>query len=302
MPGPIYSFGPFRYDATQRLLFRGNETVSLVPKALDTLHVLLEHRGRVIEKAELMKLVWPDTNVEEIGLARNISLLRKALGDEAETYIETIPRRGYRFIAETPEPDRPAARRPPLPRKWIAAATCVMALGILIYWQFYAPSRYLPRIPGVANLAVVPFECLGSTPPELSQEFNELLVAEISKLPSVQVMSPSTVRRYQRLGISAVIMARVLRLDVILEGTIHSTIGQNRITARLADVHSGKLIWAETYETGAGPGREVARAIATQAGARLSARWGKNAGGGPFRPPRRSYSTIYPPFGPLWQL
>ena len=109
----VYVFGPFHYDPEQRLLFRQGEVVALVPKAIDTLHVLLERRGRVVEKADLMKLVWPDTTVEEVGLARNISLLRKALDDESGQYIETIPRRGYRFAAEAPMqgPGR-------WPRKW----------------------------------------------------------------------------------------------------------------------------------------------------------------------------------------
>jgi DNA-binding winged helix-turn-helix (wHTH) protein len=98
----VFAFGPFHYDAEQRLLFRRDEVVPLVPKAIDTLHVLLERRGRVVEKADLMKLVWPDTTVEDVGLARNISLLRKALDDESGQYIETIPRRGYRFVAEAP--------------------------------------------------------------------------------------------------------------------------------------------------------------------------------------------------------
>src|SRR5262245_17127333 len=99
--GPMYVFGPFRYDAGQRLLFCHDQLVAVAPKAVETLQVLLERRGRVVDKAELMRLVWPDTAVEEVGLARNISLLRKALGDEAETgaYIETIPKRGYRFVA-----------------------------------------------------------------------------------------------------------------------------------------------------------------------------------------------------------
>jgi DNA-binding winged helix-turn-helix (wHTH) protein len=108
---PVYAFGPFHYDAEQRLLFRQGEVVPLVPKAIDTLHVLLERRGRVVEKADLMKLVWPDTTVEDVGLARNISLLRKALDDESGQYIETIPRRGYRFAAEAPGVGDVAPRR-----------------------------------------------------------------------------------------------------------------------------------------------------------------------------------------------
>ena len=95
----IYRFGPFRFDPAERSLSRDGEPVLLMPKAIDTLAVLLERRGQVVEKPELMKLVWPDCVVEEIGLARNISLLRKALGENAENYIETVPRRGYRFTA-----------------------------------------------------------------------------------------------------------------------------------------------------------------------------------------------------------
>ena len=120
----IHHFGPFRYDTEQRLLFRDDGMVPLVPKAIDTLHVLLERRGRVVEKTELMKLVWPDTVVEDVGLARNISLLRKALGDEGaeSSYVETIPRRGYRFVAAEASPSGPTPRRrsresfPPLAR------------------------------------------------------------------------------------------------------------------------------------------------------------------------------------------
>ena len=105
-------FGPFRYDWEQRLLFREGETVPLAPKVAETLRVLLERRGTVVEKAELMRAVWPDTTVEEIGLARNISQLRKALGDESEAgkYIETLPKRGYRFVGEVVTEDGGPAR------------------------------------------------------------------------------------------------------------------------------------------------------------------------------------------------
>jgi DNA-binding winged helix-turn-helix (wHTH) protein len=125
----VYVFGPFHYDAEQRLLFRQGEVVPLVPKAIDTLHVLLERRGRVVEKAELMKLVWPDTTVEEVRLARNISLLRKALDDESGQYIETIPRRGYRFVAEAPTEGPGVRGQGPGKRGWLALAGGVVVLG-----------------------------------------------------------------------------------------------------------------------------------------------------------------------------
>src|SRR2546429_1566243 len=96
----LYEFGPFRLDATERLLLRDQQHIPLTPKAFETLLVLVEHDGHVIDKDEMMKKVWPDTFVEEVNLAKNVSCLRKILATEhLEHYIETIPKRGYRFVA-----------------------------------------------------------------------------------------------------------------------------------------------------------------------------------------------------------
>jgi TolB-like protein len=271
----IHHFGPFGYDTEQRLLFRDGEMVPMVPKAIDTLHVLLERRGRVVEKAELMKLVWPDTVVEDVGLARNISILRKALGDEGteSPYIETIPRRGYRFAgAEAAAPAGPPRRR------WLpfACFAAMVALAGVVYWQFYVPSRFLKRGPGIAGLAVVPFESLT---PELNasgfaQGFTDSLVANLSKLDAVQVVSPSTVRRHQWVGMSMGLMGRLLGLEVLVEGSVRKVGDSLRITARLVDVHTGKVIWSDTYDRpAADPGQaesEVAGEVAAQVSAHLA--------------------------------
>src|SRR5215510_14676864 len=100
-PKSLSEFGPFRLDATERLLLRGEQHIPITPKAFETLLVLVEHGGHVIDKNELMKKVWPNTFVEEVNLAKNVSSLRKILaGEESEQhYIETIPKRGYRFVA-----------------------------------------------------------------------------------------------------------------------------------------------------------------------------------------------------------
>ncbi|HVG31577.1 MAG TPA: winged helix-turn-helix domain-containing protein [Pyrinomonadaceae bacterium] len=97
----IYEFGAFRLDATERLLFQNGEPLPLPPKVIDTLLVLVENNGRLIAKEELMKRVWPDTFVEENNLNKNVSALRKALGErqDEQKFIETVPKRGYRFIA-----------------------------------------------------------------------------------------------------------------------------------------------------------------------------------------------------------
>jgi eukaryotic-like serine/threonine-protein kinase len=98
----LYEFEPFRVDPAKRLLLRKGKPVPLTPKAFDTLLVLVEKRGQVVEKDVLMKLVWPDTVVEENNLAHNVFVLRKALGETADEhrYIITMPGRGYSFVAD----------------------------------------------------------------------------------------------------------------------------------------------------------------------------------------------------------
>src|SRR5215470_954723 len=102
-PRHIYEFGPYRLDAAERLLWRDGEVVPLQPKTFDVLLALVERHGRLLEKDELMRAVWPDTVVEEVNLANNISILRKTLGDNGERFIETAPKRGYRFVASVRE-------------------------------------------------------------------------------------------------------------------------------------------------------------------------------------------------------
>jgi Tol biopolymer transport system component len=98
----FYEFGPFRIDPAERLVIREGVVVPLPPKAFDTLLLLVRNSGRILSKEELMKAIWPDTFVEEASLAQSISVLRRALGEAAgeRQYIETIPRRGYRFLPQ----------------------------------------------------------------------------------------------------------------------------------------------------------------------------------------------------------
>ncbi len=106
----FYQFGVFRLDATERLLSREDERIQLTPKQFDLLFYFVENAGRVAKKSELLDAVWADTFVEETTLARNISWLRKLLGDGADgkTIIETVPKLGYRFTAEVTRPDENA--------------------------------------------------------------------------------------------------------------------------------------------------------------------------------------------------
>ncbi len=168
---PFYEFGPFSLDAGRRLLLRDGEQVPLAPKVLETLLALIENRERVLSKDELLRHVWGDTSVEEGGLTRNISVLRKALGEKPEDhqYIVTMPALGYQFVAEVrtrrgkggspgvhppaPEQVRPWWLLPP--RRWLVLAAAVLGLATLTY--VLRPVRAtdlsgpLPAVNSVAN-------------------------------------------------------------------------------------------------------------------------------------------------------
>jgi DNA-binding winged helix-turn-helix (wHTH) protein len=97
----IYEFGDFRLEVSERRLLRDDDPLSLAPKVFDTLVLLVKNSGHLVEKDQLLKELWPDTYVEEVNLSVNISALRKVLGEteEGKSYIETVPKRGYRFTA-----------------------------------------------------------------------------------------------------------------------------------------------------------------------------------------------------------
>jgi eukaryotic-like serine/threonine-protein kinase len=170
----FYSFGPFRLFVNERELFRGSEPVGLPPRALDALLVLVRRHGHVVDKDELMKALWPDTFVEETSLVKQISLLRKELGErpEGKPYIETIPRRGYRFAAVVTESwEEEAAPAPQLLEQsattgqrderpallpWVLFATTAVALFTLAIVYFrQAP----PEVP-LRRFALVPQQSL----------------------------------------------------------------------------------------------------------------------------------------------
>jgi len=128
-----YEFDDFRVDAGEHALLQRGQAIPLTPKAFDTLRLLLEHHGRLVEKDAMMQRIWPDAVVEEANLANNISLLRKVLGDSGNR-IQTVPRRGYRFTGEVrtigDAPPKAEARR-----WWIPiAAVALVILGVAIGW------------------------------------------------------------------------------------------------------------------------------------------------------------------------
>lgn len=264
--GPV-EFGPFVYDLSKRQLFRAAEPVDLQPKMLDTLHVLALNAGSVVDKREIVRAVWPDTVVEEAGLARNISQLRKLLGGEesGETYIQTVPRRGYRLVSAPAAVESPvsAAPAPASARRrfgiWAAAGS--IAFILFVYWQFYLPSRWLPGAAGRADLLVVPFQGEPSG-------FSEALAAELASNPRLRVISPSTVRRYRALRFPDHWTARILGAALIVDGEWPGSAAAG--AARLTDVHSGRMIWSARLRQ---PESEAAlKVVSSAVGARIGQR------------------------------
>src|SRR5262245_55781133 len=104
-PQHLYEFGPFKLDTAEQLLLRDGKALPLTPKAFEILVALVERSGHLVEKEELMKVVWADAFVEESNLTNNVSSLRKLLaqGTSGENYIETVPKRGYRFTGDVRE-------------------------------------------------------------------------------------------------------------------------------------------------------------------------------------------------------
>jgi Tol biopolymer transport system component/DNA-binding winged helix-turn-helix (wHTH) protein len=142
---PTYEFGPFRLSAHKKLLWRGGESISLAPKVMDTLLVLIEHRDRIVTKDELLERVWGRIVVEEGGLARNISVLRKALGEKPDEhqFVVTVPGQGYRFVAEVREtagavlePAELAVPRRARPMRLILVSVVGVCIAALVVYLF----------------------------------------------------------------------------------------------------------------------------------------------------------------------
>lgn len=208
-----FEFGPFRICPAERLLRRGEEVIPLPPKAIDTLLVLAANAGRAVEKMEIIQHVWPNTFVEEGGLARNISLLRKTLGDhDGKAYIETIPRRGYRFIA----PVTDLAAEPPSKR----------------------------------SIAVLPLTNLSPEPADeyFAAGMTEALISYFMKIEALRVCPRTTSALYKAASKPLREIARELQVDHVVEGSVLQANGRVRITASLIRSADETSLWSATYE------------------------------------------------------
>ncbi len=214
----ILEFDGFTVDFGSRLLLRGDRPVALTPKAFDTLAALLQNPGEVLAKEDLLARVWPDAFVEEGILTQNIYTLRKALQEAggARTYIETIPRRGYRFAGPVSERgERGGAPRP-------------------------------EAVARVASLAVLPFEPLAGNPDDayLGLGLADSLITRLSNLRRIAVRPTSAVRRYLGVEREPAAVGRLLQVDAVLDGTIRRSGDWLRITVQLVNVRDDAPSWA----------------------------------------------------------
>ncbi len=257
----LYEFGPYRIDSVERLLQRGEETIPLTPKAADTLLALVANSGRVLEKDELMKIVWPDTFVEEGALARNISALRKALGDDAESsqYVETIPKRGYRFIATVKDVSvaAPPELIEPVKKKhvsfswvaWLVAGALLILAAVVVYPSL--SRRFGARPPNISSLAVLPLNNLSNDPAQeyFADGMTEELINSLAKIEALRVISRTSAMTYKGVrNKSLPQIARELKVDGIVEGSVVQSRNRVRITVRLFEGKSEKQLWAQSYE------------------------------------------------------
>ncbi len=232
----FYDFGPFRLNLTERLLFREGEAMALSPKAFETLLVLVGKRGHIVEKDELLKSVWPDTYVSEATLAQNIFTLRKALGgSEGEQYIQTIPKRGYRFVASVTQ---------------VTGEGAVVSVDqdeTVTDGTLHSESVGLDK--EIRSLAVLPMvnETNDKSIEYLSDGITEGIVNNLSLLPEVKIVACSTVRRYKGQQVDVQDVGRELGVDAVLIGRMLH-FGENvTIRMELVEVINGFQIWGEEY-------------------------------------------------------
>lgn len=233
----LYEFGPYLLDTAEYVLLREEKPVSLTPKAFETLLVLVQQSGHVVEKESIINAVWPDTVVEENILAVNVSLLRKRLGprENGEQYIENVPRRGYRFTAPVKE-------------------VCVENDGFQTAGGPSRPASVAKESGGqrgveTVALAVLPLINATSDPnmEYLSDGITESIINSLSQLASLRVTARSTVFRYKGREVDPQEVGHKLNVRAVLTGRVLLRDEALNIQLELVDVADGSQLWGEQY-------------------------------------------------------
>lgn len=233
----FYEFGSFRLDLEQRLLTQGEQLIALAPKIFDTLLFLIERKARIVTKDEMMSMLWPDRYVEEANLTQNIFTLRKLLGKGMgkDQYIETIPKRGYRFSAPVKTLIEEVA--PPADES-----------NILVE-NSNAEAFVVRQQEAITSLAVLPMvNETGSAEVEyLSEGITDSIINRLSRLSNVHVVARSLVFSYRRREVEPQVAGAALGATAVLVSRILLSGDELIIRIELVEVSSGWQIWGERY-------------------------------------------------------
>lgn len=264
----FYEFGEFRLDAEKHRLLRAGEIVPLTPRAIETLRVLIERPGVLVERDELLNAVWRDVAVEDGNLTVTISMIRKALGDgiDDRKFIETVPRLGYRFVAavrvvsenvptgvsetRTLDPDSP--RIPASRRRWRAvgaSAAVIVAVAALVWMPPWTRSHEA-NAGQVRSIAILPLTSLSDTADDraLSLGFADALVTSVGGINGLRVFSTAAVNRSAEGHKSASDIGRDLGVDAVVDGTLQRANGLLRVTLRLMRTSDGAQLWSSSFD------------------------------------------------------
>lgn len=279
----LYKFGDFRLDAARRLLTRLDEPARLNAKALETLLLLVRNRQKVLTKDELMESLWPNTFVEEVNLAQNISALRKVLGETPgeNRYIATVPGKGYQFVCEvreigagekelelqkapsveetmavSPAPPAPGIRTAAVPASrhpvrsvlWAGFAVIVLLGAAAGYWFGHRDGG---SFSGRAHsIAVLPFQPLGAASDDehLGLGMADAVITRLSNIRELPVRPTDVVIRYSDPGVDPVKAAREMGVDTVLTGKVQRSGDHVRVTVQLIRSSDGRALWAESFD------------------------------------------------------
>jgi len=285
----LAKFGDFELDLTQRVLLKHGKPVPLPPKDIATLLILVEGRGQIVEKQELMEKIWPGTFVEEGNLTRHVFNLRQVLADgsNGQRYIETVPKRGYRFVvpvvieveggdavaSNSPVIDEPSVQPQAVPsfpggpvppkarsswsplRRTLALASIVVFAGIAYFWFMHLKVRSTLASQRVM-LAVLPVQNLSgdSRLDYVTDGLTEELIAQLGTLNPRQlgVIARTSSMAYRNTNKTIGQIAQELGVDYVLETSLRKSTDRTRFTAQLIQTKDQAHIWAEEYDMNQG--------------------------------------------------
>jgi len=252
-----YLFDGYTLDLGRGTLARGPQPLKLRPKSFQTLQYLVENRGRLVGKDELMGAVWGEVAVTDDSLVQCLIEIRRVLGGELDQYIKTVPRRGYIFdaqvsIGEIPAPltsppmpptSKPGGiRRLGLPAALVAAA---IAIGLLAYAMYRGPDGGKVR-----TIAVLPFKEIGTGPESdaLGLGMTDALITKLSNVRKIIVRPTSAVRRYNSENQDPAAAGREQQVEAVLDGNFQRSGDRIRLSVQLVDVKDGRPLWAGTFD------------------------------------------------------